>query len=187
VADILTPLVKLSASEFANRNAYDCIQVHGGSGFMKEYACERLYRDARILSIYEGTSQLQVVAAMKGIASGAYLKQIESYDARVAEGLAAGLDEKAAPAAELQRCLDVLRKATDGYRRCYELAATEGTTSERFEHATRALTEVLAAIVMGYLLLLDSQRDARFLSSCQYFVREAIGQASRHIATLENC
>ena len=64
---------------------------------------------------------------------------------------------------------------------------TEGTTSERFEHATRALTEVLAAIVMGYLLLLDSQRDARFLSSCQYFVREAIGQASRHIATLENC
>ena len=187
VADILTPLVKLSASEFANRNAYDCIQVHGGSGFMKEYACERLYRDARILSIYEGTSQLQVVAAMKGIASGAYLKQIESYDARVAEGLAAGLDGKAAPAAELQRCLDVLRKATDGYRRFYELAAAEGTTSERFEHATRALTEVLAAIVMGYLLLLDSQRDARFLSSCQYFVREAIGQASRHIATLENC
>ena len=187
VADILTPLVKLSASEFANRNAYDCIQVHGGSGFMKEYACERLYRDARILSIYEGTSQLQVVAAMKGIASGAYLKQIESYDARVAEGLAAGLGGKAAPAAELQRCLDVLRKATDGYRRFYELAATEGTTSERFEHATRALTEVLAAIVMGYLLLLDSQRDARFLSSCQYFVREAIGQASRHIATLENC
>ncbi len=187
VADILTPLVKLSASEFANRNAYDCIQVHGGSGFMKEYACERLYRDARILSIYEGTSQLQVVAAMKGIASGAYLKQIESYDARVAEGLAAGLGEKAAPAAELQRCLDVLRKATDGYRRFYELAAAEGTTSERFEHATRALTEVLAAIVMGYLLLLDSQRDARFLTSCRYFVREAIGQASRHIATLENC
>ena len=180
VADILTPLVKLSASEFANRCAYDCIQVHGGSGFMKEYACERLYRDARILSIYEGTSQLQVVAAMKGIASGAYLKQIESYETRVAEALAAE------PDAEREHCLEVLRKATAEYRRFYDMAAVEGTSSERFEHATRALTEVIASIVMGYLLLLDSLRDARFLASSQYFVREAIGQVSRHIAALEN-
>ena len=181
VADILTPLVKLSASEFANRCAYDCIQVHGGSGFMKEYACERLYRDARILSIYEGTSQLQVVAAMKGIASGAYLKQIESYETRAAEALAS------APDAEKQHCLEVLRQATAEYGRFYELAASEGSSSERFEHATRALTEVLASIVMGYLLLLDSMRDERFLKSCKFFVREAIGQVSRHIATLENC
>ena len=181
VADILTPLVKLSASEFANRCAYDCIQVHGGSGFMKEYTCERLYRDARILSIYEGTSQLQVVAAMKGIANGAYLKQIESYEARVAEALAG------APDAERQHCLDILRKATDGYKRFYEMAAMEGTSSVRFEHATRALTEVLASIVMGYLLLLDSLRDARFLKSCQFFVRESIGQVSRHCTVLENC
>ena len=181
VADILTPLVKLNASEFANRCAYDCIQVHGGSGFMKEYACERLYRDARILSIYEGTSQLQVVAAMKGIASGAYLKQIETYDASAAEGLAAQ------PNAEMQHSLDVLRKATEQYKRLYELAAAEGTTSERFEHSTRALTEVLSNIIMGYLLLLDSQRDARFLKSCKYFVKESIGQVSQHLAELENC
>ena len=181
VADILTPLVKLNASEFANRNAYDCIQVHGGSGFMKEYACERLYRDARILSIYEGTSQLQVVAALKGIASGAYLKQIESYEARVAEALAA------APDTERQHCLDVLRKATAAYGRFYGTAAVEGTSSERFEHSTRALTDVLGNIIMGYLLLLDSLRDARFLKSCKYFVKESIGQVSRHIAALENC
>ena len=180
IADILTPLVKFNASEFANRCAYDCIQVHGGSGFMKEYACERLYRDARILSIYEGTSQLQVVAAMKGIANGAYLKQIESYEARVAEALAA------APDAEKQHCLDVLRKATDGYKRLYELATVDGTTSDRFEHTTRALTEVLSNIIMGYLLLLDSLRDDRFLTSCRYFVREAIGQAAQHVAELEN-
>lgn len=181
VADILTPLVKLNASEFANRCAYDCIQVHGGSGFMKEYACERLYRDARILSIYEGTSQLQVVAAMKGIASGAYLKQIESYETRVAEALAA------TPNADMQHCLDVLRKATESYRKLYDLAAAEGTTSERFEHYTRALTEVLSYIIMGYLLLLDSLREARYLNSCRYFVKEAIGEANKHLAELENC
>ncbi|MBO7490141.1 MAG: acyl-CoA dehydrogenase family protein [Bacteroidales bacterium] len=181
IADILTPLVKFNASEFANRCAYDCIQVHGGSGFMKEYACERLYRDARILSIYEGTSQLQVVAAMKGIASGAYLKQIESYETRVAEALAATPNE------EMQHCLDVLRKATESYRRLYDLAAAEGTTSERFEHNTRALTEVLSNIIMGYLLLLDSLRETRFLSSCKYFVKEAIGEVNKNLAELENC
>ena len=177
IADILTPLVKLNASEFANRCAYDCIQVHGGSGFMKEYACERLYRDARILSIYEGTSQLQVVAAMKGIASGAYLKQIESYDAKVAEGTLTD---------DMKRCLETLRKATEEYKKFYELAAAEGTTSELFEHQTRALTEVLSNIIMGYLLLLDSQRDERFMKSCKYFVKEAIGEVSKHIAELEN-
>ena len=176
VADILTPLVKLNASEFANRCAYDCIQVHGGSGFMKEYACERLYRDARILSIYEGTSQLQVVAAMKGIASGAYLKQIEAYDAKVVES--ASLTD------EMKHCREVLRKATDDYKKLYELAAAEGTTSERFEHTTRALTEVLSYIIMAYLLLLDSQRDVRYMDSCQYFVKEAIGEVSKHLAEL---
>lgn len=175
IADILTPLVKLNASEFANRCAYDCIQVHGGSGFMKEYACERLYRDARILSIYEGTSQLQVVAAMKGIASGAYLKQIESYDAKAAEGTLTD---------DMKRCLETLRKATGEYKKFYELAAAEGTTSELFEHQTRALTEVLSNIIMGYLLLLDSQRDERFMKSCKYFVKEAIGEVSKHIAEL---
>ncbi|MBR3959669.1 MAG: acyl-CoA dehydrogenase family protein [Bacteroidales bacterium] len=175
IADILTPLVKLNASEFANRCAYDCIQVHGGSGFMKEYACERLYRDARILSIYEGTSQLQVVAAMKGIASGAYLKQIESYDAKAAEGTLTD---------DMERCLETLRKATEEYKKFYELAAAEGTTSELFEHQTRALTEVLSNIIMGYLLLLDSQRDERFMKSCKYFVKEAIGEVSKHIAEL---
>ena len=175
IADILTPLVKLNASEFANRCTYDCIQVHGGSGFMKEYACERLYRDARILSIYEGTSQLQVVAAMKGIASGAYLKQIESYDAKAAEGTLTD---------DMKRCLETLRKATEEYKKFYELAAAEGTTSELFEHQTRALTEVLSNIIMGYLLLLDSQRDERFMKSCKYFVKEAIGEVSKHIAEL---
>lgn len=176
IADILTPLVKLNASEFANKCAYDCIQVHGGSGFMKEYACERLYRDARILSIYEGTSQLQVVAAMKGIASGAYLKQIESYDAKAAayESLSD----------EMKHSLETLRKATEDYKKLYELAASEGTTSERFEHETRALTEVLSHIIMGYLLLLDSQRDGRFMRSCQYFVKEAIGEVNKHLAEL---
>ena len=71
-ADAFTPLAKGMTSEFANQNAYDCIQIHGGSGFMKDYACERVYRDARITSIYEGTTQLQVVAAIRHVTTGTY-------------------------------------------------------------------------------------------------------------------
>ena len=168
-ADILTPLVKLNASEFANRNAYDCIQVHGGSGFMKEYACERLYRDARILSIYEGTSQLQVVAAMKGIVSGAYLKLIEEYDARVAAATPAN--------AALQKDLALLREATETYRSLYADAATDGTSSELFEHSARSLAEVLSYIIMGYLLLEDALRDEAYSASCHYWANQSLGWA----------
>ena len=79
LADGFTPLVKLFSSEYANQLAYDAIQIHGGSGFMKDYPCERLYRDARIMNIYEGTSQLQVVAAINAVTKGTFLEQIERY------------------------------------------------------------------------------------------------------------
>ena len=176
IADILTPLVKLMASEFSNRNAYDCIQVHGGSGFMKEYTCERLYRDARVLSIYEGTSQLQVVAAIKGIANGAYLKRIEEYDQQVAA---------LALAEPQQSILALLRKATDGYRTLYERATANGTTNALFEHAARALTETLAYIIMGYLLLLDSTRSDRYTDSADYTAHAALAESVRALAMLE--
>ena len=68
-------------SEYANQNAYDCIQVHGGSGFMLEYACQRIYRDARITSIYEGTTQLQTVAAIRYVTNGTYLNTIREFEA----------------------------------------------------------------------------------------------------------
>ena len=81
LADGFTPLVKLFSSEYANQLAYDAIQIHGGSGFMKDYPCERFYRDARIMNIYEGTSQLQVVAAINAVTKGTFLEQIGRYAA----------------------------------------------------------------------------------------------------------
>ena len=76
LADIYTPLQKLFASEYANEISYDALQIHGGSGFMKDYPIQRYVRDARITNIYEGTSQLQVVAAIRGVTTGQYLKHI---------------------------------------------------------------------------------------------------------------
>ncbi len=70
LAKVLTPFSKLYAAEEANRNAYRGVQVFGGVGYSEEFDIARIYRDARILSIYEGTSQLQVVAAIGGVLEG---------------------------------------------------------------------------------------------------------------------
>ena len=80
LADSFTPLSKGMNSEYANQNAYDCIQIHGGSGFMMEYACQRIYRDARITSIYEGTTQLQTVAAIRYVTNGSYIATLRNYE-----------------------------------------------------------------------------------------------------------
>ena len=80
-ADMFTPVLKMMSSEYCNQNAYDAIQIHGGSGYMKEYPVERIYRDARITTIYEGTSQLQTVAAIRYVTTGAYLAKIREYEA----------------------------------------------------------------------------------------------------------
>ena len=173
LADAFTPLAKGMTSEFCNQNAYDCVQIHGGSGFMRDYACERIYRDARITSIYEGTTQLQVVAAIRHVTTGTYLNQVKEYAAREYSEAVAPLKAK-------------LEAMTAAYEETIEkVKAVENPDYITF-HARR-LVEMLGHIIMGYLLLLDSLRDPRFLASCRYFVRQSIGQASRHIATLENC
>ena len=165
-ADCLTPITNLMASEYSNQCAYDCIQIHGGSGFMKEYTCERLYRDARILSIYEGTSQLQVVAATKGISNGNYLKRIADYDAMPIS-------------AELEPLREVLRQMTADYQTMHTQLTADGA-GEAFEHNVRALAESLAYIIMGYLLLLDAERDRRFLDSCRCIIRLGRSEMAKH-------
>lgn len=173
-ADLLTPILKLSSSEFSNRNAYDCIQVHGGSGFMKEYACERLYRDARILSIYEGTSQLQVVAATKGIVNGGYLAMIEEYDAREID-------------ASLHPLRNLLRMATADYRKLFEMQEKYAGDEYDFK---RMLTDTLAGIIMGYLLIDDVNRQLNdttlqvrsLLPSARHMCAYAYSESQRSVA-----
>ena len=80
LANVFTPLIKLTASEACNSIAYDSLQIHGGTGFMKDFPIERIYRDARITSIYEGTTQLQVVAAIKGVTANIFLDRIREYE-----------------------------------------------------------------------------------------------------------
>jgi hypothetical protein len=162
LADIFTPLVKGMASEYSNQLAYDAVQIHGGSGFMKDYPVERIYRDARITSIYEGTTQLQVVAAIRGVTTGAYLKQIRAYEA-----------EKISPELEhLRRTLIIL---TDEYEQAVnKVVATDD--NEFIDFHARRLVEMGGHIIMSYLLVLDANRDAIFAKSAKNYIRMAKAQ-----------
>ncbi|MDA3927973.1 MAG: acyl-CoA dehydrogenase family protein [Prolixibacteraceae bacterium] len=155
LADIYTPMVKGMASEYSNQNAYDAIQVHGGSGFMKDYPVERIYRDARITSIYEGTTQLQVVAAIRGVTTGGYLAQIREY-------------EKETLKPELEKYRRILIGLTEEYAEATE-KVVDAKDSEYIDFHARRLVEMASHIIMSYLLLIDANRDSIFLKSAKAY------------------
>ncbi|HPR59889.1 MAG TPA: Acyl-CoA dehydrogenase C-terminal domain-containing protein [Prolixibacteraceae bacterium] len=155
LADIYTPLVKGLSSEYANQNAYDAVQVHGGSGFMKDYPVERIYRDARITSIYEGTTQLQVVAAIRGVTTGGYLAQIREY-------------EKEALKPELEKYRRILIGLTEEYAEAVEKVVA-AKDNEYIDFHARRLVEMAGHIIMSYLLLIDTNREPEFLKSAKAF------------------
>ena len=169
LADAFTPMSKGMASEYSNQNAYDAISVHGGSGFIMEYKSQRLYRDARIFSIYEGTTQLQFVAASRYISNGTYLNIMrEMLSEEVADGfkplkarVAAMVDQyeagvAAVKAHESQDVQDFL------YRRLYDMNGV---------------------ILMSLLLLADASRSAElFGKSANIYVRMAESEVAGHMA-----
>lgn len=172
LADALTPLAKGMGSEYCNQNAYDCIQIHGGSGFMKDYACERVYRDARITSIYEGTTQLQVVAAIRHVTTGTYKALIDSY---VAEGLPA----------EFQAQADVLAKLTADYEAAVAKVTAVGD-NKYLDFMARRLVEMAGDIIMSYLLLKDAKTDATFTDVATVYTKFAQAEVARHIEFINN-
>lgn len=155
LADMFTPMLKLMSSEYSNQNAYDSLQIHGGSGFMKEYPIERIYRDARITTIYEGTSQLQVVAAQRYVTTGGYLNQIREY-------------EKVPVRAEFEPLKKILVRMTEQYEQAVAMVA--GQENEYIDFHARRLVEMASHIVMSYLLLIDAQTDESFEKSAEIYI-----------------
>ncbi|GHV58305.1 acyl-CoA dehydrogenase [Bacteroidia bacterium] len=165
LADAFTPLGKAMNTEYANQNTYDCIQIHGGSGFMKDYPCERLYRDARITNIYEGTTQLQVVAAIRHVLTGTYLTQMKEYQA---EPLRPELDGLKARLAQL----------VDIYEQLVPFVA-DTKDNELIDFQARRLVECAGHIILGYLLLLDANRNyEEFIRSAEVYI--IYGEAEVH-------
>ena len=168
LADAFTPLAKGMSSEFCNQNAYDCVQVHGGSGFMKDYACERIYRDARITSIYEGTTQLQVVAAIRHVTTGTFLHQIEAYEA-------------ATIAPELEPLRDRLKAMKEAYVKAVE-SVTETKDNEYIDFQARRMVEMAGHIIMGHLLLADTTRNESFRHSAEVYINFGEAEVAKHAA-----
>ncbi|MBD5223960.1 MAG: acyl-CoA dehydrogenase [Bacteroidales bacterium] len=172
LADAFTPLAKGMTSEFCNQNAYDAIQIHGGSGFMKDYACERIYRDARITSIYEGTTQLQVVAAIRHVTTGTYANWINEQ-----------LAVECKP--ELQDVKETLTFMAQQYANAVE--AVTGVNDTNFvDFMARRLVEMAGYTVMGLLLLEDANRNDSFEKSLRVFVKLGQAEVAKHADFIGN-
>lgn len=175
LSDILTPLLKLFSSEYANQITYDAIQVHGGSGFMKDYAVERMYRDARILTIYEGTSQLQVVAAIRGVINGGYINLIKEYEAK-----------KVGP--EFSTMKRVLISMRERFEEANERAIKFGSSSELYDFNARRLVEMCGYLIMGHLLVIDANKNNMFSNSAELMIRmgqSKVEEAATYILNFE--
>ncbi len=172
LADALTPLAKGLGSEYCNQNAYDCIQIHGGSGFMKDYACERIYRDARITSIYEGTTQLQVVAAIRHVTTGTYRSLINTY---AAQGYPTTLEPMA----------ETLKQLTEAYEKAVA-KVTEANEPQYLDFMARRLVEMAGYIIMAYLLLQDAKTDESFIDTATVYTKLVQAEVARHSEFIEN-
>jgi hypothetical protein len=160
LADAFTPLAKGMNSEYANQNAYDAISIHGGSGFIMEYKCQRLYRDARIFSIYEGTTQLQVVAAIRYITNGTYLTIMK-------EMLENEVSEDLKPLQNTVRTLVELYEQSINY--------VKGANNQEVQDfLARRLYDMTGDIMMSLLILDDATRAPHLFSrSANVYVHAA--------------
>ena len=174
LADGFTPLAKMFASEYANEVAYDSIQIHGGSGYMKDYACERLYRDARIMNIYEGTTQLQVVAAINHVTKGTYLEQIMRYEEEATSEATKPMFDK----------LVELRKTYESVVERVESIDKEAAGYKDF-HARR-LVEIAGYIIMSHIMLRQARElEGDYLNPTKIFVKYAVKKITEAAAYIE--
>jgi alkylation response protein AidB-like acyl-CoA dehydrogenase len=172
IADGFTPLLKLFSSEYCNQIAYDAIQIHGGTGFMKDFPVERIYRDARITSIYEGTSQLQVVAAIKNVGNGLFQKVLADFSTR-----------KIKP--DLDFLKNILMKMTDQFSKSIE-KVNEHNDVELYDFHSRRLVEMAGNVIIGYLLLFDANRNDIFRKSAEIFIRNARAENIEKVSFINN-
>jgi alkylation response protein AidB-like acyl-CoA dehydrogenase len=176
LADAFTPLLKLTSSEYSNSIAYDSLQIHGGSGFMKDYPIERIYRDARITTIYEGTSQLQVVAAIRGVTTGLYLKQIREYE-----------NTKIKP--EYEHIKRRLQEMTAEYENCVSIVEEINDKAEDNDYIdihARRMVEMAGNIIMTWLLLIDTMRDESYAKNMKIFLKIAYAENAERAAFIKN-
>ena len=167
LADSLTPLAKGMNSEYCNQNTFDALQIHGGSGFMMDYPIQRYYRDARITNIYEGTTQLQVVAAIRYVTNGSYLAQMREF-------------ETAEVSAEMQVLQARAAKMADKFEEAVN-HVKEAKDQEFHDLCARHLMEMAADVIMLHLLLRNATvAPEMFAKSARVYANFVEAEIAKH-------
>lgn len=171
LSDAFTPICKMFASEYANSVAYDSLQIHGGSGYMKDYPIERIYRDARITNVYEGTTQLQVVAAIRHVTTGTYLTQIKEY-------------ESAGHPADFKHLLDKLVALREGYEKAVERVLVGD--AEQIDFHARRLVEMAGHIILSHLLLRQATESDDYKILAEVYIKHTQAQNKAALEFIAN-
>jgi len=168
----LTPLSKYLLSEAANKIAYDSLQIHGGTGYMKEFSIERLFRDARITNIYEGTSQLQVVAASGGVINDVLVSYIDEWDKQEYKGT-------------LTQLLEHLREIRKVYYECLKYVKEKKDAGFQ-DVASKDLVEIYGSLYIGYLLLQDANKDSRKIFTARRYILDSAAKALKNQESIKS-
>lgn len=173
LADSLTPLAKGMNSEYCNQNTFDALQIHGGSGFMMDYPIQRYYRDARITNIYEGTTQLQVVAAIRYVTNGSYLAQMRDFEAAAVSADMQPLQARAKVMADkFEEAVAYVKEAGD---QCFH------------DICARHLVEMAADVIMLHLLLRNAtEAPGMFAKSAHVYANFVEAEVAKHHAWVMN-
>ncbi|HEX2982663.1 MAG TPA: acyl-CoA dehydrogenase family protein [Ignavibacteriales bacterium] len=172
IANLLTPLTKYILTEAANKITYDALQIHGGTGYMHEFKVERLYRDARITNIYEGTSQLQIVAAFGGVLNDVLAERIDAYEKKNYEG---GLD----------RLASILKEIRTIYKDSLNYVISKKDVSFQ-DAAAKDMVELYGYIYIGYLLLEEAEKEPRKKFIANRYIINALSNAKKNAESIKN-
>lgn len=172
ITAFLTPLTKLFLSESANKITYDALQIHGGTGYMKEFSVERLFRDARITNIYEGTSQMQVVAASGGAINDIFADYFNAWDKKEYNG-------------NLSYLLSHIQEMRNIYYDCLKYLKDKKDKSFH-EVAAKDIVEIYGSIYISYLLLMEADTDNRKIFTCRRFILDSLAKALKNQESIKS-
>ena len=172
ISDLLTPMTKYFLTENANKITYDALQIHGGTGYMKEFNVERLARDARITNIYEGTTQLQVVAAIGGVINDILRRFFDERKQKQYKGV-------------LEQLADHLKEMRELFLE--SLKYVEDKDDKYFQDvAARELVEMYGYTYVGYLLLDEAEKNTRKVFIAKRYILDALATCRKHAAAIRN-
>ena len=171
VVAFLTPVAKYVLSESANKISYDALQIHGGTGYMKEFMVERLVRDARITNIYEGTSQLQIVAAAGGVINDVLAEYFNEWEKKEYKG-------------SLAHLLNNLMEIRSLFNESLKYVKDKKDINLQ-EVASKDLVELYTYIYVGFLLLKEANEDQRKVFTARRYILDALSKARKNAEAIK--